>query len=137
MGATDSGLEHSSTPNRNRVFPAHVMYLPCAAVPSDPSQLDIDNAIRPQLNGSISMSGIGDALIKTDRCANHALQLCMGVDLIPLQRLLNHQQVELIKSLQVSAVTEIIRGVGIDREEKVRKLPSNFGDERKILSPLD
>src|ERR1035441_7866550 len=82
------------------------------------------------------MSGISNTFIETDRCANHASQFGMCVDLIPLQRLLQHQQIELIKSFQVSAISEVVGGVGVDGEENVRELLSNFGDERKIFSRL-
>ena len=66
------------------------MYRARRGVASNSAELDIDNAARAQLDRGPGVPCIGNTLIKTNWCADQSLKLGVSVDLIPLQRLLNH-----------------------------------------------
>src|SRR5437660_9974737 len=61
----------------------------------------------------------------------------MRMDVVPFQRLLDHQQFELIELAKMVSVFEAIGRVGVDRKQNSRKLFPNGGNEIEILPRFD
>src|SRR5215813_12693074 len=78
-----------------------------------------------------------DAFVETNRRLDLGLQLGVGVDVVPIERLLHHQQMEFVKSCKMPGILGAVCGVGIDREEYSRELVANGPYELIILSRLD
>src|SRR5690348_4575888 len=89
--AANSGFEHAAAPHRDRVRAASVFDALRFAVSADPAKLDIDNAAGFQLYSGQSMPGIVDAFIEANRGLKLGLQSGMCVDVVPGERLLDHQ----------------------------------------------
>src|SRR6202007_3210147 len=107
-------LEHSPAPNWNRVLHADGVHLPGAPMSSHTPQLDVDNPASAQPNRSFRMEGIMNALVEADCRSKLSLQQGMLIDIVPGQRLLNHQQLIFIERFESIHVCQSVRRVGID-----------------------
>src|SRR5579864_4089239 len=83
------------------------------------------------------MPCIGDAFVQTNWSADQRLQFCVAMDLVPLQRLLDHEEVKFIQLFQAGGVLEFVGAVGVNREQDFRELLPDRGDESHVLSRLD
>ena len=73
------------------------MHLPGAAVPADTTELHIDDLAGAQFDGGSCVSIIINTFVETDRRTDPALQTSMGINVVPIQRLFDHQQAEFVK----------------------------------------
>src|SRR5881396_1826152 len=101
MGTTDTGFQHSPTPDGNRFLATNVVHLAGTRVPTHASQLDIDDSACAGLDRSIRVPRIVNTFIKAERRLELDLQAGMRMNVVPFERLLNHQQIEFIKFSQV------------------------------------
>src|SRR5438876_96694 len=78
-----------------------------------------------------------DAFVQADRSLQEGLQLGMMVQVVPLERLFNHHQVESIKFSQQFRVCETIGGIGVGHQLGLLKLLSHRGDKIEVLTRFD
>src|SRR5438309_9409319 len=97
MSPADARFQHASAPYRDPVLTADIMDLPGAGMPAHTPQLDVDNPAGPQFDCRLCMPRIGDAFIQTNGGVDQRLQFCVAMDLVPLQRLLHHEEVKFIQ----------------------------------------
>ena len=83
------------------------------------------------------MPNVIDALIQTKGGVQLRLQFGVRIDVIPVERLLDHEESKIVEALQVRKVGEGVGGVGIDRKLNPGKLPSNGGDEIDVFAGFD
>ena len=76
---------------------ADVLNQPSLAVSTDPSELDVDNAAGAQLNRAGCVTGVMNALVETNRSFDLRLQFDVRINVVPVQGLLNHEQIKLIE----------------------------------------
>jgi hypothetical protein len=68
---------------------------------------------------------------------NLGLQSSMRMDVIPFQRLLHHEELELIELSQMIGVFQSIGRVGVNRKQDPGELISNGIDIFQILAGFD
>ena len=78
-----------------------------------------------------------NAFIEADRGVQPGLQCGVSVDIIPIQRLLHHEQIEIVESPQPFSVARGVGGVRIDGQLNVRKRSSHCRDKLDVLAGLD
>ena len=83
------------------------------------------------------MAGVEDAFIEADGGFDLRLQFGVGVDVVPAERLLHHEQLELIELTQVRGVFEAIGRVGVDGKKDVRKFLADCGDVIEVFAGFD
>src|SRR5579863_2350942 len=101
MRAADPGFQHPATPDRNLLLPANVVNLARFGEAADPADFDIDNAAGSGFQSNRRRASADDGLVEAKRSAQFSLQAGMIENVIVPERLLNHQQVELIEGPQV------------------------------------
>ena len=60
-------------------------------MPTNTAEFDVDDSAGAEFDGGLGIATVVDAFIQTERGAKLRLQACMGVDIVPRQRLLDHQ----------------------------------------------
>src|SRR5579884_3427229 len=119
--AADAGFQHPPTPDRHRPGPAEVVDLGAGDDAADSRRLDVDDAARPE-----PQRGPGDprrarALVEADGGAQGGLQIGEIAQRLGRQRLLDHQQSQLVQ-LRPGAIPEPgISAVAIDAQGNTRK----------------
>src|SRR5712672_2844366 len=106
MSASDSGLQHATTPDRNILRLAKVMNLPGLGKAAHAANLDVNDAAGPTLDREGRGAGMHDRLIQADGSTQLFLQTGVVVDFVFPQGLLDHQKIELIEALQVFGLVE-------------------------------
>ena len=83
---------------------ANIMDLAGFAISADAAQFDVDDAACAHFDSRFGMCGIVDALVEANCGANLRLKLGVRVDIVPLQWLFHHQQIELVEFFQVICI---------------------------------
>src|SRR5580658_2947364 len=97
MRASDARFEHAPAPYRNLLGAANVVNLFGFAESAYASDFDVDDAACPGLERNGRGTCADDRFIEANRGAQFFLQAGVVVDVVVPQRLLDHQQVELIE----------------------------------------
>ena len=129
-------------------IPPHHTGMPCAcanawisfASPYPPTRPSLILMIRHAPNSCACCDGreADDGFIETDRGVEATLQLGMVDEIAGRQRLLDHQEIELVESREERSVGhERVCRIGVDRERDVRKLPTDRFDQLHVLARLD
>src|SRR5215467_4693423 len=80
------------------------------------------------------MPGVTDRFVEAESGFDLFLQLGVPVNVVPWQRLLDHEQTEFVQPAQVISIPKGVSRIGIDGEEYVRKLLSYGGDKVEVLT---
>src|SRR5690349_7696440 len=97
MRAANPGFQHPAAPDGNVSFLTYVMNCNGLSEAAHPSHLDVDDPACAKFNSGFGVSRIMNGLIQTDRCLQFTLQFCVAQDVVMPQRLLDHEQVELLE----------------------------------------
>src|SRR4029078_12525012 len=119
MGAADSAFQHSATPHRDSAVLAKVVQSDGLTEPTHSSHLDIDDAAGAKFDGSLRLPRIVKGFIQADRAFQFPLQLGMMPDVVFPQRLLDHQEFEVIELAKTLKIARPVRGIGIAAERNV------------------
>src|ERR1700722_428379 len=92
---------------------------------ADPPQLDVYDAAGLHFDRRQRIASIANRFIQTNGSIQTLLQHGVEVKVIRPQRLLDHQQVELIETDQVVSVPEAVCGVGIAAQTNFRPAVAN------------
>ena len=92
------------------------------AVPADAAELDINDAAGFQFDGGQCVPGIVDAFVEADGRLNLGLQFRMRVNVVPMERLLDHEQLKFIELSEMGGVFEAVSGIRVYRKEDFGKL---------------
>src|SRR5262249_28362697 len=133
MRASDSAFKHTATPNGDFSCEAAGVYVTRAVMAAHASELDIDDAGGVKFNGSLNVAQVVDGLVETQRCLQLLLQLRVEIDIVPPERLFHHEQLELIKALQVRGVVQRVCGIRIDGQKNIPKCLADRADVFQIL----
>src|SRR5690348_520762 len=101
MRAAEAAFQHAAAPDWNIVLPGNVVNSHGFTEATYTPDFDIDDAAGAQLNSGTGITAGVNRLIETDAGLELALQLGMKVKIVMPERLLNHQQAELIELLQM------------------------------------
>src|ERR1035441_9158721 len=113
LGASDASLQHSATPDGNIVGLAKVVDLQRFGESAHAADLDVDDAAGAGFNREGGAAHADDRFVEADRGAQFLLQARVVVDVVVPQRLLNHQQVELVELAQVLDLVERVSGISV------------------------
>jgi hypothetical protein len=102
-----------------------------------PAGLDVDHAARPQLQSLPGLAGRFDALIQADGRAQLALQGGVVDQVAGSQRLLQHQQPELVELGKVGGIIERVGAVGIRHQRDLRVALADSRHGRHVPARLD
>src|SRR5580700_9446385 len=87
------------------------------AVATDAAKFYINNAASFQFDRGESVPRIVDAFVETDRRLNLRLQLRMRINIVPIERLLHHQEPKFIQLSQMGSVFEPVGGIGVNGKQ--------------------
>src|SRR5689334_18293797 len=132
MRAANAAFQHASAPDRNIVLPSNVVHSHGFTETADAADLDIDDAAGAQFNGSTRVAARVNRLIEADAGLELPLQLGMKVEIVMPERLLDHEQAELVELFEVLHVLKRVSGVGIATEEDVRPALADFRKDLNV-----
>ena len=104
---------------------------------SNAAQFDVDDSASAQLDCGAGMAGMVDAFVKADGGPDLRLYLRMRMDVIPFQRLLNHEKLKVIECPQMVRICQTVCRIRIHREHNIWESVSNCRDEVDVLARLD
>src|SRR5262245_33532758 len=78
-----------------------------------------------------------NGFVETQFGSDLFLQLGMGVDVVPPEWLLNHQQVEVVEATQEFEVVQRVCGVCVDGKQDIGMCLANGGDVGTVLAGFD
>src|SRR5580704_4434630 len=113
MGASDARFEHAAAPDRNLLGVADVVNLLGFAESSYTSNFDIDEAACAGLDRNGRSAGADDRLIEANGGAQLLLQPGVIENVVIPERLLDHQQIELIEGPEMFDLIECVRRVRV------------------------
>src|SRR5688572_31097307 len=116
---------------------ANVMYLLGFGVSGNAPQLNVDDPARARINGLAGVFGIENRLIQADGSLNGLLKLDVIDDVVPGQRLLNHQQLELVQPFEEVDVSQRVCGIRVAHQEDGWKLPPHLSHDVQVPTRLD
>ena len=119
MGASDAGLQHASAPDRNSALFRGVMDCDGLAEAADAADFDVDDAAGLHSDSGQSVAAVSDRLIEADVRAEALLQHGMEVKVVVPERLLDHNQVELIPAYDVVQISHPIGRVGVATQDNL------------------
>ena len=90
MGSANSGLQHSSAPDRNLLRLTQIVDSNRGGIAPHTSQLNIYDAAGVQLDGSAGVFLFVDTLVEANRGVELSLQLRVAVKVVPAEGLLDH-----------------------------------------------
>lgn len=99
---------------------------------ADAARLDVHKAAAFQADCQLGLADVVNALVETDRRADLALQFRMIDDVVVVERLLVHREVELVRLLEEFQVSDAIAAVAIDVDRVRRMLFPHGGEHRQI-----
>src|SRR3990172_5720663 len=108
LRSANAKLRHSSGPNGNVGLFAKIMNLYCIPQATNALNLDVHNPAAFHLDCLTDCGHILCALVKTDGGFDHPLKSRMSFEVILRQRLLYHDELKIIKSLQVREVASAV-----------------------------
>src|SRR5215475_10422094 len=130
--AADAAFEHAATPYRNILAGTVGLNFAGAREASNAAEFDIDDAAGAEFNGGLRVTQVGNRFVETESCFDLLLQFGVRVEIVPPQRLFDHQQIKFIQAAQVLEIVQRISGVGIHRKQNVGVGPPDSCDEFTI-----
>lgn len=104
MCPSHARFQHASAPHGNGMLRADVMGSACLAVAAHAPQLQINDPAGAHFDCRLRVARVTDAFVQADSGVQAFLQLGVGVDVIPLQGLLNHEQIELVERPKMTSI---------------------------------
>src|SRR5215471_3276324 len=100
VSASDTGFQHPTAPDRNGMLQANIVYHAGPIVSAHTPEFDVDNSAGREFYCSGGVANIINAFVQTYRGGEVCLQFGVRVNIVPTQRLLNHEKAEIIEFLQ-------------------------------------
>ena len=97
VGLAHARLQHGAHPDGNAGVLADVVNLLGLAQAAEARHFHVDDAAAPQLDGLAGIVGGVDGLVQADGCLHLRLEAPVPDDVIVLERLLDHDEVELVQ----------------------------------------
>src|SRR5207247_7891562 len=123
--AANTTLQHSAAPDRHAVPRAQIVDRERCRETADSARLDIDDASCPEGDHVLRALDARDGFVEADRRRQAPLQCRMPYEIVPGERLFDHQEPELVELHESIAVVErvgIIR-VRHQRRRRAERLP--------------
>jgi hypothetical protein len=131
--STDAAFEHAAAPVGN----VRAEAISLNREPTHAAEFDIDDAACPEFNGRLCIACVADGLVEANPGLDLFLQFRVGVDVVPPERLLDHEEVESIEATQVLDVIKCVGGVGVYGKQDVRMRVANSGNIGEVLARLN
>src|SRR2546426_4114694 len=132
MRASDPGLQHSTTPNRNSALTASIVHGARFPVATDAAEFDIDDLASTDLYCFPCIVSGMDRFIKADWSLDLLLKLGMVDDVFVMERLLEHHHVVSIHPFENVDIRQRISRVRVAHEPNVRKCRPHLPDHVHI-----
>ena len=113
MSPADTALQHAAAPDRDIAGEAESLDFSGAGVAADAAHLDVDDARGAEVQSSFSIADVADRLVEAQGGLQMPLKFCMIGDVIPPERLLHHQEVKFVETLQMFQFCEGVSRIGI------------------------
>ncbi len=97
MGAADAALEHAAVPHRNVVLCRQIVQRNRLRVAADASRLDVDDPAGAELDRLGRSANRVERLVEADRRPQPRLQAGVVADVVVVERLFDHHQIELVE----------------------------------------
>src|SRR5690242_17159659 len=135
--AADAGFEHAAAPDVNGILLAKIVNAASGSVSADAAEFDIDDFAGADFNGGARVLDIVNAFVEANWSFDLALKSGVGKDVVPAERLLDHDEVEGVELLQKGRVFEAISGVGVGHQADAREALAERADRLDIAARLD
>ncbi len=96
------------------------------------SNFDVDDLARAQFQRGLGVAPAMDGFIQADAGLELLLQPRMEVKIVMPERLLNHQQVESVKPLQMLDLVERVSRIGVATEDDLRPASADFLEDLNV-----
>jgi hypothetical protein len=137
VSAADAGFEHAAAPDGDGFFLAEIVNAARGGVAADAAELDIDDLAGADFDGGASVLEIVNAFVEADGSLKVALKFGVGVDVVVAERLLDHDEEEIVELLEERRVGECVGGIGVGHEPNARKFFAESTDKGDVLAGLD
>jgi len=104
---------------------------------ADAPRLDVDDAARAELDRFLRGAHGVERFIQADGGLNPLLEARVVADVVIVEGLLDHHQVEAVQSGEVIRVRQSVGGVGIDHQSNRPEAGTDYLDGREVPPPLD
>ena len=115
--AADAGLEHAAAPDRDAALFGGVVDGDGLGEAADAADLDVDDAAGLHVDGGECVAAVANGFVETDAGVEALLQHGVEVEVVVPERLLDHEQVELVPAGDVVEVRHAVGGVGVAAEQ--------------------
>src|ERR1700757_1166293 len=119
MRSSNSGFEHASAPYGDALRLAEVVDRQRFAETAHAADFDVDDSAGSRFHSGSSYTGAFDRFVQAYCGAQFLLQARVIVDVVIPQRLLDHEEIELIELSQVLHLVERVGGVRIAAQRDV------------------
>ena len=136
VGAADAGLEHAAAPDGDAELLGDVVDGDGFGEAADAAYLDVDDLAAAEFEGGARVAAVADALVEADAGLDAALQHGVEVEVVVPERLLDHEQIELVPVGDVVDVVEAIGGVGVAAEQDVGPALAHHGEDVGVPAGL-
>jgi hypothetical protein len=133
----DTGLEHPAAPDRHAEGAAGVVDAHGLEETPHPSLLDVHDPTGAQIDRGSSVCRRADRLVQAQVGSDLPLQRSMFDEIVVVERLLDHEQVEGVEGAEDLDVLERVRGVRIDRQQDVRVRRAHGPDALDVRARLE
>src|SRR6267378_1687049 len=137
VDAPNAAFQHTAAPDRNVARQAESLDFPGAGVAADAAQLDINDASGVELESGLSVSGVADGFVETNRGLQLPLELRVIGDVIPPEGLFHHQQPKFIEALEMLQIGQRVSGICVDGEEGIGMRLADGAHEFEVLTGFD
>src|SRR5258705_2091346 len=100
VSPADAAFQHATAPGWDILAEAVGLNLASTGVSADTTQFDIDDAASFKLRRGLRVSQLMDGLVEANPGLQLFLKFRMIVDVIPPERLFDHQQIEIVELTQ-------------------------------------
>src|SRR5580698_5348050 len=125
MGTSNAGFKHASAPHRNIVRCADIVDSLGLGKAADSAGFDVDNAAGANLNGLRGIASVMDGFVETNGGSQQRLQAGVIVNVVVPERLLDHQEIELIELSQMLDLIQRVSGIGVATQDDFRPAGTN------------
>src|SRR5882724_764334 len=137
VGAAHAGFQHAAAPDRDVPSFGGVVDGNGFAHTPHPSGLDVEYAAGIEGEGELGIAGMPDGFVEAEFGLQLFLELCVVVDIVVPEWLLNHEELELIELAQVVEFANAVGRVGVAAEQDFRPAFADLIEYPEIPFVLD